>query len=654
MKAFLLSLLVALLSVPGMAQNSDGKAPQTTVLKIDVKDTESLSPWVFGHNLEHTRAAVNRGISAQMLQNRKFAGMSSRNEGVADHWFGIGGDNAFFAINDHVSYTRHDGLFDMHRSHELQTQNVQNLCAGATVGIGQQGVSLVSGREYEFRTVTRVSAPTTLTVSLTDRDGTVVYASHELSLSPNTDWQEVSFVMTSGSDDAHGCVRYTFTEASDVLFGALSMQPTDNFHGMRPDVVANLKEIGPAVLRWPGGNFAGEYRWMDGLLSCDMRGPLQAAMEMETQPYSNGYDYHEISTDDFIALCREVGAEPFLTINAVWNTPEESAAWVEYCNGGSDSEYGRLRIERGFEEPYNVRLWSLGNEMGYGHMEGPKGAGAYAEMVGRHADAMLTVSPDLVIWSSGPYPNDDWAVNSAAVLADRAAYVSLHSYSVAEHPYSGGGYHYTTPEAVQRTYELMIQGCEGNLNIARAMRRSLDATGKQMHISFDEWNQWFSWYRPSCVSESMFCARMLHMFMLESNPLDMPVVCYFQPVGEGAIAITSTDSRLTANGQVFAMMKDHKGGDLCRVEGDGDYSSVATVKDGVLTLTLVNTEYSAEHIFRFGARGSVISARLLSSDDVRPNTYFTESPLDVTLKRGTAELVLPPHSVAEIQIRLQR
>lgn len=252
MKAFLLSLLVALLSVPGMAQNYDGKAPQTTVLKIDVKDTESLSPWVFGHNLEHTRAAVNRGISAQMLQNRKFAGMSSRNEGVADHWFGIGGDNAFFAINDHVSYTRHDGLFDMHRSHELQTQNVQNLCAGATVGIGQQGVSLVSGREYEFRTVTRVSVPTTLTVSLTDRDGTVVYASHELSLSPDTDWQEVSFVMASGSDDAHGCVRYTFTEASDVLFGALSMQPNDNFHGMRPDVVANLKEIGPAVLRVRG------------------------------------------------------------------------------------------------------------------------------------------------------------------------------------------------------------------------------------------------------------------------------------------------------------------------------------------------------------------------------------------------------------------
>lgn len=625
---------------------------RTTSLKIDVKDTEPLSPWVFGHNLEHTRAAVNRGISAQMLQNRKFAGMTSRNEGIADHWFGIGGGDAFFTMDDHTSYTRHDGLFDMHRSHELQAQNVQNLCAGTPVGIGQQEIALVQGKEYEFRTVTRVSVPTTLTVSLTDRKGTTIYASHELRLSPGEEWQEKSFVMSSAADDMEGCVRYTFTEASDVLFGALSMMPTDNFHGMRPDVVANLKAIGPAVLRWPGGNFAGEYRWMDGLLPSDMRGPLQAAMEMETQPYSNGYDYHEINTDDFIALCREVGAEPFLTINAVWNTPEESAAWVEYCNGGSDTEYGRIRIERGFEDPYDVRLWSLGNEMGYGHMEGPKGASAYAGMVGVHADAMLKVSPGLELWSSGPYPNDDWAMNSAAVLSDRAGYVSLHNYSVPEFAYTGAGYHYTTPEATERTYKMMMDGCMGNLDVARRMRESLDATGKRMHISFDEWNQWFSWYRPSCVSEAMFCARMLHVFMMESNDLDMPMVCYFQPVGEGAIAITPTDSRLTANGQVFAMMKDHCGGALCRIDGDDDYRAVATVKDGVLTVTLVNTEYSEERAFRFNARGKVISSRLLSSEDVRPNTFFAESPLEVIMKRGAAEVILPPHSVAGIRIQL--
>ena len=100
------------------------------------------------------------------------------------------------------------------------------------------------------------------------------------------------------------------------------------------------------MIRWPGGNFAGEYRWKDGLLPADMRGPLESAMEDETQPYTHGYDFHEISTDDFIVLCREVGAQPFLTINPVWCSPAESAQWVDYCNGPVDTGYGAKRAKK--------------------------------------------------------------------------------------------------------------------------------------------------------------------------------------------------------------------------------------------------------------------------------------------------------------------
>ena len=67
----------------------------TTNLKIDLKETQAFSPYIFGHNLEHTRACINTGLSAQMLQNRKFAGMSSKNQGVAFKWFAIGGTDAF-------------------------------------------------------------------------------------------------------------------------------------------------------------------------------------------------------------------------------------------------------------------------------------------------------------------------------------------------------------------------------------------------------------------------------------------------------------------------------------------------------------------------------------------------------------------------------
>ncbi len=624
--------------------------PDVCAQKIDVTETEDYSPYIYGHNLEHTRAAVNGGLSAQMLRNRKFAGKPSRNRGVASKWFGIG-EKVLFSLESKNAYTRHICHFNMHRGNEILSQVIQNLVEEQTAGLGQYGISLVAGKEYEMRAVTRVSTPVELKVELTNRKGDKVYATHTMNLMPTKEWVVNSFEITSLADDNDGCVRYSFNEKGIVAFGALSMMPADNFHGMRTDVVANLKAIGPKLLRWPGGNFAGEYRWKDGLLPVDERGPLGAWMEMETQPYGDGYDYHEINTDDFIALCREVGAEPLLTINLVWSTPEESAQWVEYCNGSVDTEYGKLRAERGHAEPYNVRIWSLGNEMGYGHMEGPKGPEGYASMATHHADAMLKVSPELEFCSSGPYPNDDWAKKSAAAMSDKVKYISLHHYSP---DYSDGhGLRYTTLEEIKATYNWVVESIDGNVDIAKRMRKSLDATGEKLHISFDEWNQWYSWYRPSCVTEGIYAARIMHFLLNKSNELDMPIVCYFQPVGEGAILIEPNNSRLTANGQVFAMMKAHQDGKLCKVVENEDFSTAATLKDGVLTVTLINSSYDAEREFDFALKGKLLDAKLLSSEEVTPYSYFSESALDVKKTKKQLIATLPPHSVAIVRINMK-
>lgn len=612
---------------------------------IDIKTTSDLSPYVFGHNLEHTRAAVNGGLSAQMLRNRKFAGKPSRNEGVCAEWSGIGEKTLFQQVSQ--SYTKHIGNPGMQRSNEIRSQSVQNMIEGQVAGIFQKGLFLKKGETYEMRTVTKVSVPLILKVELTDQNGSKVYASKSLELKPSDDWVVSEFEMTPSSVDKDGGVRYTFEKKAEVLFGALSMMPKDNFHGMRSDVVANLKAIGPRIIRWPGGNFAGEYRWKDGLLPVDQRGPLQAATEIESQPYSYGFDFHEIDTDDFVALCREVGAEPMITINIAWSEPEESAQWVEYCNGGEDTEYGKIRAERGHKEPYNVHFWSLGNEMGYGHMEGPKGPEGYAEMAEKHADAMLGVTPDLELCSSGPYPNENWAKHSAAPLADKVKYISLHHYA-------GGSKQFTTPEDIKKSYEEITGSFQGNIDLARRMRESLNATGKDLHISFDEWNQWYSWYRPSCVSEGIYAARTMHFYINESAALDIPIVCYFQPVGEGAILITPEGSRLTANGQMFAMMKAHQDGKVCKITDDEDYTTTATVKDGILTITLINPNYDTDREFSFSLKGKVLDAFLYSSEDVTPHSFFEKSPLEVKAGRKDIKTVLPPHSAAILRISLAK
>ena len=628
----ILSLLLAIVCCHGIQAQT-----------IDLGRTEPLSPYVFGHNLEHTRGAISGGLSAQMLLNRKFAGKPSRNGGVAADWEGIG-EKVFFTLGA-PAYTKHICLPNMRRRNELNSQTVQNLVDGQTAGILQKGLYLSEGCEYIIRTVTRTSAPVTLTVSLTDRSGEKVYAVHTLRLAPSEDWVENEFRMTPAGSDDEASVRYTFTQRAELTIGALSMMPSENFHGMRPDVVACLKEIGPRLIRWPGGNFAGEYRWKDGLLPVDMRGPQQSASEIHTHPFTHGYDYHEIDTDSFIALCREVGAEPMLTVNMAWNSPEESAEWVEYCNGPADSEYGRIRASRGHEEPYGVRFWCIGNEMGYGHMEGPNGAEGYAALAGKHVDAMLEKDPQLDLFSSGPYPNDTWAGKSAAVLADKVKYVSLHHYADA-------GKHFTDPESTKASYVAITESFTSFVERAERMRRSLDATGEKLHISFDEWNQWYSWFRPSSVAEGIFVARSLHFFMTRSNDLDMPIVCYFQPVAEGAIIITPKGCRLSANGQVYALMKAHQDGRLCKIGDNDDYSTVATRKDKELTITLINHSYDQPREFSFPLKGKVREAVLYSSEEVAPHSFFDSSPLEVTATRKNISTVLPPHSVALLKVDL--
>lgn len=116
---------------------------------------------------------------------------------------------------------------------------------------------------------------------------------------------------------------------------------------------------------------------------------------------------------------------------------------MEYCNGPAESKYGRLRAQRGHQEPYNVKWWSLGNEMGYGHMEGANTPDGYASLVETHARAMLKVTPDLKFVSSGPYPNQEWVDVSIKKLAPIAPYVSLHTYNSVH-------WDFTSPEGMER------------------------------------------------------------------------------------------------------------------------------------------------------------------------------------------------------------
>ena len=612
-------------------------------LYIDHNDRRLSSPYIFGHNLEHTRACVSGGLSAQMLRNRKFAGRPAARLGVSAEWFAIG-ERAFYR-NDDNAYVKHFVQNKMWRRNELNAQNVQNPIAGQVVGIGQGRLCLQRAHKYIIAVVARVNQPLLLTVSLTDRLGNAVYARKQIALE-SEEYTRHEVELTSSDDVTEGCLCFTFDAQASVVFGAASMLPADHFHGMRKDVVQLLKNMGVGMLRWPGGNFAGEYRWQDMLLPVDQRAPLQSYMEDETQPYTHGYDMHEIDTDNFIALCREVGAEPFITLNLAWDSPEESAAWVEYCNGAADSKYGSIRAERGHPEPYHVKYWSLGNEIGHGHMEGPMLPEKYAAICRPIADAILKVSPDLQICTSGPYiinsRGQSWIENSAKVLAPVAPYISFHTYNSINHDY-------TSPDGLRRTYTEAIAAAESNRRVLRDQRAF---TPDNIHISYDEWNIWAEWFREGNALQGMFAASMMHMLIYECYTLDIPIVCYFQPVGEGAIDIFPDRAEFSACGQVFSLLKEHKGAEVCRIDGANDYEAVASVHSGILTVSLLNCAYDQSVTFSFNLCGTIREAKVLVANDLLPGSHMEERELPVEITDDIICLKLPPRSVGLVRFAL--
>ena len=607
-----------------------------TVHNIVIGDNGNMgrvSPLLFGNNLEHTRSSINKGLSAQMLRNRKFAGKPSVMEGVATEWFLIG-ERTYAMVT--APFAHHDSEhYHMHRRLECGSQFLLCCDPDKESGFGQHGLDISKDEKYSFAMTAKCADGVQVTVSLTDRYNTKTYASTVINVD-SKEWGRYEACLSVSVSDPDASLRIFFKKQTSLFIGSVSLMNSDNFRGMRKDAVAAMKEIGIKILRWPGGNFAGEYNWFDGLLPVDERSPLESYQTLETQPHSMGYDYHEINTDDFVALCREIGAEPFITINPTWSTPEENAAWVEYCNGDENTVYGKIRAERGYKEPFNVRYWSLGNEFGYGHMEGENTAAGYARIARQNAEKMLEADPDITFCSSGPYPNKDWIDNSANNLSDIAEYVSYHTYS--PNP------SYADPDKIKDEYLRALQNIRDAREAMRYMRENLR---DGIHLSFDEWNLWYAWYRKSTVIDGMHAAVMLNMIIGEAPKLDIGIACNFEAVNEGAIKVWPHRTELTATGKMIRLMSSHMNGDLLY----SDDSVTVTEKDGIKTVTAINESCENPAEYKLDLGGEILYSRLYEGKTLMPLSDFEEGDLEVRSDGDSSGFVLPPLSVAIIRIR---
>ena len=313
----------------------------------------------------------------------------------------------------------------------------------------------------------------------------------------------------------------------------------------------------------------------------------------------------------------------------------------------------RARAERGHPEPYGVRYWSLGNEMGYGHMVGPNAPPAYAAAARDCAQAMRAVDPSIVLTASGRWNQPEWPELVLAQIGDCFEHVSFHEYAPVLKDFEG--------EAGRREFLALAAWPERTVETIRQVRAQLDAHapgGKFIGISFDEWNLWHAWFRDPGVVEGIYTASMLSAFCRHAREVGMTFGAYFEPVNEGAIRVEPDGARLTPAGRVFALFAAHHGNDLMETQCDeGSLDAVASYSGaaGEVVLTLVNRDPAGEARARVRVVGagaaSVREAVVLTAPDFRPESQFAQQELDVAMDADAAlTTTVPPHSVARVRL----
>jgi alpha-N-arabinofuranosidase len=247
--------------------------------------------------------------------------------------------------------------------------------------------------------------------------------------------------------------------------------PLSNEKGFRKDVLEAVRKIRCPILRWPGGNFASNYRWEDGIGPKDER-PVRFDLAWGKE------ETNRFGTDEFIEYCRAVETEPYICVNLGTGSLEEAIHWLEYCNSAGNTYHAKLRAKNGHPEPYKVKYWGVGNE-NYGEWQvGYRSAKEYAKVLREYAHFMKIVDPSIKIIAVGA-DDPEWDLEVVKTAGKYIDYIS-------NHQYLGSDNYYDTVASVywvKRRLEVLKSVIETAQPLLREEER--------VKIAFDEWNIWY-------------------------------------------------------------------------------------------------------------------------------------------------------------------
>jgi alpha-N-arabinofuranosidase len=454
--------------------------------------------------------------------------------------------------------------------------------------------------------------------------------------------------------------------------------PIPNTHGFRNDVIAALRKLKAPVIRWPGGCFADDYHWQDGI------GPRAERPRRINIHWGEVIETNHVGTHEFVEFCRLVGAEPYFCGNVGSGTPRELRDWVEYCNFPGDSSWARLRAANGSPEPFNITYWGVGNEnWGCGGNFSPED---YGTEFRRFASFMRGFGGNkLYLVACGSPGNDvEWTNRFFRKLnKDYWVFNNIHGY--ASHHYcgtAGTATEYTTDQ----WYQLISQGLFMEQLVVQ-QRAAMDAYDPQRRIGLliDEWGTWHPvekgtnpafLFQQNTLRDALVAATNLDIFNRHADKVVMANIAQTINVLQAMILTEGEGMIVTPTGYVYEMYAPHQGGQAVRTlvetesvsfkRGEKDetlalVAGSASLKEKTLFVTLTNSHATQAQEITLnllgGAAAQNVSASVLTGEIHAHNTFdkpeaLTPQPMVVKATGSSFTVALPAASVVALEITL--
>ena len=419
-----------------------------------------------------------------------------------------------------------------------------------------------------------------------------------------------------------------------------------NTNGMRNDVVEALKEMKIPVLRWPGGCFADEYHWKDGI------GPKETRKKMINTHWGGVVEDNSFGTEEYMELVRQLGCKTYVNGNVGSGTVQEMSEWVEYMTMEGVSPMADARTANGHKDAYTVNYFGVGNEnWGCGGNMTPE---YYGNLYRRYQTYVRNYNPQKPIFKIACGPNVDdynWTegVMSTCFRAPEFLHgfmdgISLHYYT---HP--GGWEH--KGSATDFDEKMWYQTLKKTLYMEELIRRHGAIMDKydrnhQVGMIIDEWGTWYDvepgtnpgfLYQQNTMRDALVAAINLNLFNKHCDRVKMANIAQMVNVLQAVILTDGSKMVKTPTYHVFNMYKVHQNGELLDSYIETEEigleeqnmvpnlnESVSVDKNGVIHVTVANLstteDYEVEALLG-GVKVKGVQGELLNGKMQDHNTF---------------------------------